>query len=423
MAEKQATFSIIPKIINGGIAGLIGVTCVFPIDLVKTRLQNQQIGPQGEKMYANILDAFQKTFRTEGFFGMYRGAGVNLLLITPEKAIKLAANDFFRYYLSTEGILPVYKQVIAGGLAGLCQLIITTPMELLKIQMQDAGRVKAATEIQSKGQKINIIEKPTATKLALNIIKTDGFFGFYKGTGATALRDVSFSMVYFPLFFALNELGPKRVDSKVDAFKKTYRAEGFLGMYRGSAVNILLITPEKAIKLAANDFFRYNLQTKDKTLPMFRQMLAGGSAGLCQIVITTPMELLKIQMQDAGRVAAQALLVGKTVQKTSATELAIGLFKKHGILGLYKGTGATMLRDVSFSVIYFPLFATLNDLGPRRSKDSNEAVFWCSFLSGCVAGSFAALAVNPFDVVKTRLQALTKAEGERSYTGIGNAFV
>lgn len=39
---------------------------------------------------------------------------------------------------------------------------------------------------------------------------------------------------------------------------------------------------------------------------MFRQMVAGGLAGFCQIIITTPMELLKIQMQDAGRVAAQA---------------------------------------------------------------------------------------------------------------------
>ena len=39
----QKTFSIIPKIINGGIAGIIGVTCVFPLDLVKTRLQNQQV--------------------------------------------------------------------------------------------------------------------------------------------------------------------------------------------------------------------------------------------------------------------------------------------------------------------------------------------------------------------------------------------
>ena len=30
-------------------------------------------------------------------------------------------------------------------------------------------------------------------------------------------------------------------------------------------------------------------------------MIAGGGAGLCQIIVTTPMELLKIQMQDAGR--------------------------------------------------------------------------------------------------------------------------
>lgn len=35
-------------------------------------------------------------------------------------------------------------------------------------------------------------------------------------------------------------------------------------------------------------------------------MVAGGLAGLFQIVVTTPMELLKIQLQDAGRVAAQA---------------------------------------------------------------------------------------------------------------------
>ncbi|KAK9743840.1 Mitochondrial carrier protein [Popillia japonica] len=47
-------FALLPKIINGGIAGIIGVSCVFPLDLVKTRLQNQQIGPKGEKMYNSI---------------------------------------------------------------------------------------------------------------------------------------------------------------------------------------------------------------------------------------------------------------------------------------------------------------------------------------------------------------------------------
>jgi hypothetical protein len=33
-------------------------------------------------------------------------------------------------------------------------------------------------------------------------------------------------------------------------------------MYRGSGVNLLLITPEKAIKLVANDAFRYSLKSK-----------------------------------------------------------------------------------------------------------------------------------------------------------------
>lgn len=167
-------------------------------------------------------------------------------------------------------------------------------------------------------------------------------------------------------------------------------------------------------------------------------MAAGGLAGLCQIVITTPMELLKIQMQDAGRVAAQvttfllkcfffslqfffnkkAKLAGKTVPKTSATELALRLFREKGIIGLYKGIGATMCRDVSFSIVYFPLFATLNQFGPRKNDGSGEAAFFVSFASGCAAGSFAALAVNPMDVIKTRLQAITAIEGQPSYSGI-----
>lgn len=56
-----------------------------------------------------------------------------------------------------------------------------------------------------------------------------------------------------------------------------------------------------------------------------------------------------------------------------------------------------MLRDVNFSMVYFPLFARLNALGPRKKDGSGEAVFWTSFLSGCVAGSTAAFTVNPFD--------------------------
>ncbi|XP_053837462.1 mitochondrial glutamate carrier 1 isoform X2 [Vidua macroura] len=137
MADKQ--ISLPAKLINGGIAGLIGVTCVFPIDLAKTRLQNQQ---NGQRMYTSLSDCLIKTIRSEGYFGMYRGAAVNLTLVTPEKAIKLAANDFFRHHLSKDGKkLTLLREMLAGCGAGTCQVIVTTPMEMLKIQLQDAGRI------------------------------------------------------------------------------------------------------------------------------------------------------------------------------------------------------------------------------------------------------------------------------------------
>lgn len=118
----------------------------------------------------------------------------------------------------------------------------------------------------------------------------------------------------------------------------------------------------------------------------------------------------------------QAKLAGRIVPKTSATQIALGLLRQNGIAGLYKGIGATMARDVSFSVVYFPLFATLNKFGPRKGDGSNDAAFFVSFLSGCAAGSIAALAVNPIDVIKTRLQALTKTEGQLAYTGVLDCF-
>ena len=106
----------------------------------------------------------------------------------------------------------------------------------------------------------------------------------------------------------------------------------------------------------------------------------------------------------------------------SALGLTMNLLKTKGITGLYKGTGATMLRDVSFSICYFPLFANLNALGPKKHPGSAESVFWWSFISGCAAGSASAFVVNPADVVKTRLQLINKGATDQSYNGIVDAF-
>uniref|UniRef100_A0A673MWP2 Mitochondrial glutamate carrier 1 n=1 Tax=Sinocyclocheilus rhinocerous TaxID=307959 RepID=A0A673MWP2_9TELE len=204
MADKQ--ISLPAKLINGGVAGLIGVTCVFPIDLAKTRLQNQQ---NGSRLYTSMSDCLIKTIRSEGYFGMYRGAAVNLTLVTPEKAIKLAANDFFRFHLSKDGQkLTLLREMLAGCGAGTCQVIVTTPMEMLKIQLQDRKLMPQAVTPEGPVE----LKSPTAMQLTRQLLKEKGIAGLYKGLGATLLRDVPFSIIYFPLFANLNNLGKRGVD-------------------------------------------------------------------------------------------------------------------------------------------------------------------------------------------------------------------
>uniref|UniRef100_A0AAV2L258 Mitochondrial glutamate carrier 1 n=1 Tax=Knipowitschia caucasica TaxID=637954 RepID=A0AAV2L258_KNICA len=234
----------------------------------------------------------------------------------------------------------------------------------------------------------------------------------------------------FPIDLAKTRLqnqqnGMRLYTSMSDCLIKTIRSEGYFGMYRGAAVNLTLVTPEKAIKLAANDFFRHHL-SKDGKLTLFKEMLAGCGAGTCQVIVTTPMEMLKIQLQDAGRIAAQRKLMPETVaagtveKSPTAMQLTRQLLNEKGIAGLYKGLSATLLRDVPFSIIYFPLFANLNQLGKRGAE--GPAPFYVSFLAGCAAGSTAAVAVNPVDVIKTRLQSLTRGSTEDTYTGVGDCI-
>lgn len=170
----------------GSIAGAFGAFAVYPIDLVKTRMQNQRSTSYvGELMYRNSADCFKKVIRHEGMMGLYKGLTVQLIGVAPEKAIKLTVNDLVRdKFVQYNGSLPLWGEVLAGGMAGMCQVIFTNPMEIVKIRMQVAGEVGAPGKRQS----------------IVSIVRELGLFGLYKGVKACLLRDIPFSMIYFPAY-------------------------------------------------------------------------------------------------------------------------------------------------------------------------------------------------------------------------------
>jgi solute carrier family 25 aspartate/glutamate transporter 12/13 len=186
-AREEGTTPLKPvyHFVMGSIAGAIGAASVYPIDLVKTRLQNQRAT---ERLYSGGLDCFLKVIRNEGFLGLYRGILPQLVGVAPEKAIKLTTNDLMRSLLRDKrtGTLTLTREIIAGGCAGASQVIFTNPLEIVKIRLQVQG--EAARLVGS------------APVGAVAIVRGLGFAGLYKGASACLLRDIPFSSIYFTLY-------------------------------------------------------------------------------------------------------------------------------------------------------------------------------------------------------------------------------
>ncbi|CAH0777344.1 unnamed protein product [Bemisia tabaci] len=178
MLESLYRFSL------GSVAGAIGATAVYPIDLVKTRMQNQRTGSFiGELMYRSSWDCFKKVIRHEGVFGLYRGLLPQIMGVAPEKATKLTVNDLVKDKLSVDGKVSLPVEILAGSCAGFSQVAFTNPLEIVKIRLQVAGEIAG-------GQKLK----------ALTVVRELGFFGLYKGAKACWLRDIPFSAIYFPAY-------------------------------------------------------------------------------------------------------------------------------------------------------------------------------------------------------------------------------
>ncbi|XP_029461645.1 calcium-binding mitochondrial carrier protein Aralar1 isoform X2 [Rhinatrema bivittatum] len=178
VAESAYRFTL------GSIAGAVGATAVYPVDLVKTRMQNQRSSFVGELMYKHSFDCFKKVLRYEGFFGLYRGLIPQLIGVAPEKAIKLTVNDFVRdKFTQKDGSIPLLAEVLAGACAGSSQVIFTNPLEIVKIRLQVAGEITTGPRVSS-----------------LTVLRDLGIFGLYKGARACLLRDLPFSAIYFTVY-------------------------------------------------------------------------------------------------------------------------------------------------------------------------------------------------------------------------------
>lgn len=176
----------------------------------------------------------------------------------------------------------------------------------------------------------------------------------------------------------------------LDCFRKIVKADGVHGLYRGLPPTLVGIVPEKAIKLAMNDFLREKFEDESTgEIKWYEEIIAAAGAGATQVIATNPMEIVKIRMQTQHNLPVQERLNGLQIARSL------------GFKGMYYGTKSTLMRDVPYGVIFFPTYANLK-LWAAREDGTNSIL--SIIASGAAAGAIAAACVTPSDVIKTRLQ-------------------
>ena len=301
-AVQKAVAEFVEHFLLGAVAGGIGAAAVYPIDLVKTRIQNQRApgaGGVAAPQYSGALDVLKQVISKEGPIGLYRGLLPQLVGVAPEKAIKLTVNDMLREAFTNKDkvgadgqdiYLPL--EILAGAGAGASQVLFTNPLEITKIRLQVQGET---TSLYKAAGKI-----PPPEQSIFQIIRELGFAGLYKGAAACLCRDVPFSAIYFPSYAAVKrtmvderngeELKPHhllvagaiagipaaslvtpfdviktrlQVKSREgetmyrgirDAATRIYREEGFKALYKGAFMRVIRSSPQFGVTLMAYEY-------------------------------------------------------------------------------------------------------------------------------------------------------------------------
>ena len=161
-------------------------------------------------------------------------------------------------------------------------------------------------------------------------------------------------------------------------FKQIIKERGITKLYSGSLIQIIGVGPEKAIKLFVNQ----TLLEKN-----INPILAGACSGLSQVIVTNPIENIKIQYQTN---------LDKNLNLINSVKMIGGINK------LYRGALVCAMRDIPFSAIYWPTYNLIKTTLIEKYNTNNKITY---LLSGMIAAIPSAYLVTPFDVIKTRIQA------------------
>lgn len=290
------------------------------------------------------------------------GAAVNLTLVTPEKAIKLAANDFFRHKLAKDGWgTLIWQRAVWKKKKG---VMIPVSSDLQYVSCLPAVRVWPCSK---RCWRVAVLA--CARLLSPRLWRCSRYSfkmlaDLVSGKANVSLTHSNHQTAYSTLIHSSPSSGP--------AAKTSHDVSGEAGGHQHHAQPHLHLRHRR-------------VGTASRVGHSDRQG-ASPNAGHPGALQRPGGDADEVKLKRALSIFFFLLFPFFFFYYNPFTRLPRAIF----ICPVQISS-----RDVPFSVVYFPLFAHLNNLGKPNPEGSSP--FYWAFLSGCAAGSSAAVAVNPCD--------------------------
>lgn len=169
----------------GAVAGVVQSFVSSPMELVKTRLQIQEVCASGKQLYKGPLDCTKQIWRSEGLRGVFRGLGVTVAREIPAFSVYFASYEAMTRQRDPAQPIGTLHMMAAGGFAGVFSWLFTYPIDLIKSRLQVDGMGDG--KYAYKG----------VCDCVVQTYRAEGMNGFFRGMTSTLIRSFPVNAVTF----------------------------------------------------------------------------------------------------------------------------------------------------------------------------------------------------------------------------------
>ncbi|KAF2108334.1 mitochondrial carrier domain-containing protein [Lophiotrema nucula] len=286
--------------------------------------------------------------------------------------------------VATKSSLQSLRALVAGGVGGICAVVVGHPFDLVKVRLQTAekGVYSGAMDVVRKtiareGLARGLYAGVSAPLVGVTPMFAVSFWGYDVGkqlvssfskveNGQYSVAQISaagfFSAIPMTLITApfervkvllqiqgQKQLAPgekPRYAGGVDVVRQLYKEGGIRSVFRGSAMTLARDGPGSAAYFATYEIVKRKLTPKDPVtgqpgqLSLSAVMVAGGAAGIAMWIPVFPIDTIKSRLQSAeGRPT-----IGGTIR---------GIHASGGFKAFFPGIGPAMARAVPANAATF----------------------------------------------------------------------